>query len=158
MHGVEARIEAHLSALGNDITNHMTQTTLAIRTDIKTHTTKTVKIATDAQNNQQSHLIAQLHLFIHASEEYNRHMTGISSALLHEPPDSTLVPSIPTPSLKSKNMIHIRSNLQQLSYNLFWHTLPYVNSFKHINTIHFIPYSPLPLHGIFARICQLSFP
>jgi uncharacterized protein YktB (UPF0637 family) len=51
MHGVEERIEARLSALGNGITNHMTQATIAIGTEINSHTTKAVEFSTDVQSN-----------------------------------------------------------------------------------------------------------
>jgi hypothetical protein len=92
---VEERIEARLSALGNGITNHMTQATLSIGTEINSHTTKTVEFSTNVQSTQHSHLVAQLRLLTNASEEYTRKMTGISSALLQGPPDLTLNPAHP---------------------------------------------------------------
>jgi hypothetical protein len=95
MRGVEERIEARLSALGNNITNHMTQATIAIGTEINSHTTKAVEFSTNVQSNQHSHLVAQLCLLTHALEEYTRRMTCISSALLQGPPNLPLNPAHP---------------------------------------------------------------
>ena len=95
MRGVKERIEAHLFAMGNGITNHMTQATIAIGTKINSHTTKAIEFSTNIKSNQLSHLVAQLRLLTLASEEYTCRMTGISFALLQGPLNLTLNPAHP---------------------------------------------------------------
>jgi hypothetical protein len=90
MKGVEARIDARLSALGNGINIHMSQATFSLSAEINAHTTRTAEISTGIHNNHHSHLSEQLRHLTEASGEYNRRMTAISSALLHGPPESAI--------------------------------------------------------------------
>jgi hypothetical protein len=90
MKGVEARIDAQLSALGNGINIHMSQATFFLSAEINAHTTRTAEISTGIHNNHHLYLSEQLRHLTEASGEYNRHMTAISSTLLHGPPESTI--------------------------------------------------------------------
>ena len=66
MKGVEERIEAQLSTLGNGITTHLSQTTFLLGTKINAYTTRTAKILIDIHSNQHSHLVEQIHLLTDA--------------------------------------------------------------------------------------------
>jgi hypothetical protein len=90
MKGVEARIDAPLSALGNGINIHMFQATFSLSAEINTHTIRTAEISTGIHNNHHPYLSEQLRHLTEAFGEYNRRMTAISSALLHGPPESTI--------------------------------------------------------------------
>lgn len=80
---VETRIEARL---------------LGLRDHINLHTTTTIEVAATANSARQEHLLKQMQLLAHASAEYNRTMTGISSALAQGqselPPAHTTIPPL----------------------------------------------------------------
>jgi hypothetical protein len=90
MKGVEARIDARLSALGNSINTHMSQATFLLSAEINAHTTRTAEISTGIHNSHHSHLSEQHRHLTEASGEYNRRMTAISSTLLHGPLESAI--------------------------------------------------------------------
>ena len=90
MKGIEARIEARFSALGNGINIHLSQATFSLSAEINAHTTRTTEISNGTHNNHHSYLSEQLRHLTEVSEEYNRRMTTISSTLFHNPLESTI--------------------------------------------------------------------
>lgn len=128
MRGVEERIDARLAALGAGINTHTSLSTETLGNDINVHTTRTADVTSITLATQQAHLIEQLRLLTDASEEYNKRMISISSALRLSPSATASGPPPPSQFFDPLQLMPYAHLCRYLTLpsTLVWLTAPFV--------------------------------
>jgi hypothetical protein len=136
MRGVEERIDACLAILGAGINTYTSLSTETLGTDINVHTTRTADVTSITLATQQAYLIEQLHLLTDASEEYNKRMISISSALRLNP---SATASGPPPPPKFSGPLQLMPYAHLCKYltlpTLVWLTASFVRLASFFNKI-----------------------